>query len=88
VSVEGHLRALFGCEWGHTVATPDDTEPCQGRAERIVVLHDGDEEAAFKLCPRHIERISQEATPRPTYPCAVCGYANTCGEPPGEDCHS
>lgn len=22
------------------------------------------------------------------YPCRVCGYANTCGEPPGEDCHS
>lgn len=22
------------------------------------------------------------------YHCAVCGYDNTCGEPPGEDCHS
>lgn len=22
------------------------------------------------------------------YPCAVCGQANTCGDPPGSDCHS
>jgi hypothetical protein len=21
-------------------------------------------------------------------PCAVCGYAGTCGDPPGSDCHS
>lgn len=21
-------------------------------------------------------------------PCAVCGWAGTCGDPPGEDCHS
>jgi hypothetical protein len=22
------------------------------------------------------------------YPCAVCGFQGTCGDPPGEDCHS
>jgi hypothetical protein len=24
----------------------------------------------------------------PVNPCARCGWARTCGEPPGEDCHS
>lgn len=37
-----------------------------------------------------------EATPRSmvvlgvqsVYPCRTCGWANACGEPAGEDCHS
>lgn len=31
------------------------------------------------------ELRAAEETPSP---CAVCGYAGTCGDPPGEDCHS
>jgi hypothetical protein len=59
------FQELVGCEWGRGVTTPDDREPCAERAIVIVVVHDGDAEAGFKLCSRHRDRIFQETTPRP-----------------------
>ena len=83
------LQDLLGCQWGRRVKTPDDEAECQEQAVCMVVVHDGAAEMCFKLCERHHERVLQETTPRHTaYPCAVCGFAQTCGDPPGEDCHS
>lgn len=58
------LGELLGCEWGRGVATPDDTEPCSERAASIVVVHDGDAEASFKLCPGHRDRVLAETSAR------------------------
>lgn len=64
---------------------------CGRRTGNITAPHlagDGDgiawcmneaDEAAF--LERHPDSIVVQA-------CAVCGFAQTCGEPPGEDCHS
>lgn len=64
----GILQALLGCEWGRSVKTPDDMEPCDQPAAQIVVVHQGDAEIGFRLCPRHRDRIFQETTPRVTTP--------------------
>jgi hypothetical protein len=64
VADTGIVRELLGCEWGRALSTPDDTVPCEERAVGYVVVHDGDAEAAFKLCQRHHDRLSQETTPR------------------------
>lgn len=57
------LQELFGCAWGRLVATPDDQEACPNQAVRIVVVHDGPRECAFKLCSLHTDRILAETTP-------------------------
>ncbi|GAC1524623.1 MAG: hypothetical protein NVS3B1_12600 [Marmoricola sp.] len=36
----------------------------------------------------HVGAVAIWAESVEGFPCAVCGYAGTCGEPPGEDCHS
>jgi hypothetical protein len=58
------LHQLLGCEWGRSLGTEDDREPCQEQAERITVLHlPVDREVEFKLCTRHTARILEETTP-------------------------
>lgn len=63
-SATGVLQELLGCEWGRRIATPDDTEKCSDRAANIVVVHEGDAEASFKLCSRHRDRALAETTAR------------------------
>lgn len=57
------VEELIGCAWGRKITTPDDTEPCPNQAHTVVVVHDGDFEAALKLCQAHNERILAETTP-------------------------
>jgi len=57
-------QAALGCMWGRAVHTPDDAAACPAQAAQIVVVHDGDVSVFLKLCRRHVERLSQETTPR------------------------
>lgn len=57
------IHELIGCAWGRTVATPDDLRPCEEQAVRIIVLHDGPREAAFKFCAHHVDRVMEETNP-------------------------
>lgn len=57
------LHSLLGCAWGHTLAIPDDMEPCIAQAVQIVVLHDGDDEQAVKLCAKHVALITELTDP-------------------------
>lgn len=34
------------------------------------------------------EALEQAFAEARIYPCATCGWEHTCGDPPGEDCHS
>lgn len=61
--MSGLVHELLGCEWGHTIKTLDDIEPCQEQAVRIIVLHAFGEQESFKFCAKHIERIQQETEP-------------------------
>lgn len=54
---------LLGCDWGKSVMTPDDQEPCTDRAVQIIVVHNGPATRDLKLCAKHVERLSQETTP-------------------------
>lgn len=63
MTVESMVQELIGCAWGRRLGTPDDTEPCNEQAVQIVVLHDGGDEKAVKLCPKHRDRILQETDP-------------------------
>lgn len=62
------IHELLGCEWGRTLWTPDDDNPCLAMAERVVVLHnphnvpnqpDG---AEVHLCVWHATRVCEEET--------------------------
>jgi hypothetical protein len=57
------MHDLLGCQWGRGIATEDDTEPCFNEAVRMVALHDGAETAIWKLCQRHLQRLSEETVP-------------------------
>lgn len=57
------IQHLLGCAWGRSLSTPDDTEPCPDKADRIVILHKGTEEHEVRLCLRHVERVKQESVP-------------------------
>lgn len=60
------VQTLLGCAWGHTIQTPDDTEPCPEQATRIMVIHAPEGESPttmeFRFCPRHFERAEAETT--------------------------
>lgn len=66
LGIGGLMQELLGCEWGRRISAPDDQEVCHERADQIVVLHEGDAEAGFKLCSRHRDRVMQETTTRET----------------------
>ena len=60
----GVLVNLLGCEWGRSLKTDDDAEPCEAQATRMVALHwdpaDDANYKIYKLCDRHDERFKQE----------------------------
>jgi hypothetical protein len=47
------VQQLLGCAWGRSLWSPDDTEPCQKQAVKIIVLHHNGEEADARLCDHH-----------------------------------
>lgn len=62
------VQTLLGCEWGRTVSTPDDREPCPEGAKQIVVVHPPggsleDVVATVRLCEKHLERLEEETIP-------------------------
>lgn len=63
--VAGLIHELLGCQWGRGVSTVDDKLPCDEQAVQIVVVHDGPQEMALKLCPKHRDRILEETDARP-----------------------
>ena len=62
------FQALLGCEWGRTVWTPDDPEPCNEQAVQMVQFHDPHgvapeaENRVVKLCAWHRTRVAEELT--------------------------
>lgn len=54
---------LLGCAWGRSISAPGDQERCNEQAKTIVILHDGNKTAEFKLCDKHRDRVFQETDP-------------------------
>lgn len=62
-SYERMTQPLLGCEWGKSVMTPDDQDPCTERAVQIIVVHNGPAARELKLCEKHKERLEEETVP-------------------------
>lgn len=58
------VQELLGCTWGRAIRTPDDEQPCPDQAVQIIIVHNGADEIALKLCSRHRDRVLTETTPR------------------------
>jgi hypothetical protein len=57
------VQELIGCAWGRKLASPDDAEPCDEQAVRIIVLHHDGEELEVRLCGRHADAVVELTDP-------------------------
>jgi len=57
-------------------------------ASKLAVIYEGQSDLAGRITRAGYGMADVMQSTSVGHPCAVCGYDNACGEPPGEDCHS
>lgn len=56
-------KQLLGCSWGRRLWSETDSALCDQKADRVIVLHEGDEELEVQLCQRHLDVMDEWSTP-------------------------
>lgn len=60
------VQNLLGCDWGRTIRTDDDPQPCGAQAVQRIVLHDTPPaglSTEVQLCGRHGGRVLDATAP-------------------------
>lgn len=63
IGADGLVRALLGCEYGHTITTNADDPPCEAGADQIVIGHLDGQAIGYKLCRHHTEVVIADTEP-------------------------
>lgn len=65
LGLRGVLHSMIGCDWGRTIGSETDPEPCMAQAVQRVALHDppgSGQYEVYKLCPEHLASVLSETT--------------------------
>lgn len=55
--------SFLRCVWGKNVAFTEGTPHCEAAAVRDIMLHDGPNEAVFRLCEEHANLVIENTNP-------------------------